>query len=331
MNIYIHWSQSVNNSKYSMNKKNHRTESITENKLRKLRKRIKEFFITSYRLLRRLFQMIHFTFTVFAFPFAVVSLLIHWNERSLDFGIQHVVYVAFALILARSSAMAFNQLVDESFDKENPRTQNREIPKGRLTRSQVLIFIVVNSIGFIVLCFWINPLCGILSPILLLALYFYSFWKRFSFFSHFYLGAVIGLVPIAVELALREDISIESIFLSVALACWISGMDILYSILDLHFDRKKGLFSIPVFFGVSKSLWISRFCYVSMLGFLFLLGIRLSVGSWYYVGLVVVLLLLLQQHLWVRTDYSRIQKAFLKNHWVSVVYLIFFLLDRFLS
>lgn len=277
-----------------------------------------------------LLRMIKFSHTIFAFPFAIVSFLINKSEFP---TIDKILYIILALIFARSSAMSFNRLVDCKYDRENPRTKNRELITGKLKKGEVIFFLTVTSLGFIGFSSLINNLCFVLSPFVLVLLYFYSYWKRFSIFSHLYLGLAIGLAPIGVDIALNETISISSILLFLSVALWICGFDIIYSLLDIEFDRKTNLFSLPSRFGTQYALTISRIAYTLMILSLLSLGWLNQFGLIYYLGVGGITVLLVTQHFWVKPhDFSRVNLAFFNlNSLISLFYLGIVLLELYFS
>ena len=174
--------------------------------------------------------------TVFALPFAVMSAFIAANGWP---GFSALGLIAIAMVFARSAAMAFNRLVDERFDKQNPRTENRALPAGRANRTQYIVFIVGASIGFIITCAFINPLALKLSPVALLVVFFYSYTKRFTAYSHFFLGVALSLAPIGAWVAIKEEVSLISVTLGLAVVFWLAGLDTIYSCQDTVFDKAK--------------------------------------------------------------------------------------------
>jgi len=275
-------------------------------------------------------KMIKFSHTIFALPFAGVSFVM--NQSAVP-SAGKVILMILALVFARSGAMAFNRLVDLRFDKENPRTKNRELVTGTINKKETIIFITVNTLGFIGVSYFINSLCFVLSPVLLILLYSYSFWKRFSVLCHLYLGLVIGLAPVGVDLALNESVSVSSLMLLLSVGLWVFGFDILYSLLDMDHDRKMGLHSIPARYGVSTALVISKIAYVFMIGIMAFLGWIQDFGLIYYGGLLLLGGLLGLQHIWVRpNDLTRVNQAFFQlNSFVSVIYLVAVLAEIYIA
>ncbi len=204
--------------------------------------------------------------------------------------------VILCMVFLRSSAMGFNRLIDRKFDALNPRTVIREIPSGKLSPSAVGLFVSICALVFIGIAWSINLLTGILSLPLLLLLYAYSYTKRFSYISHFFLGLSIGLCPSATWIAVLGRIDLLPVLWSLGLMFYIAGFDILYSCQDYEFDRKAGLFSLPSYFGIGPSLWISRICHVLALGLFILAGLEAHSGIVFYSSIIFTGLLFLLEH-----------------------------------
>lgn len=279
--------------------------------------------------LNSILKMIKFSHTIFAFPFAIVSFFLNKSQFP---DILTIILIVLALIFARSAAMAFNRLVDYKYDKDNPRTKNRELVTGELKHREVLIFTIIMSIGFIAVSFFINDLCFYLSPLLLFILFFYSYWKRFSFLCHFYLGMVIALAPVGVDVALNQDLSLNTGMLFAIVTFWVFGFDILYSLLDTAYDKGAKLHSIPSKFGNHTALWISRAAYSVMFIILILLGLNNKFGIVYYIGVAAITVLLLIQHIWVKpNNLSKVNQAFFSlNSYISIIFMAAVLVDLFL-
>ncbi len=273
-----------------------------------------------------LLKLIKFSHTIFAFPFAITSFLV----KNIPIpSVEKIIFLILAMVFARSSAMGFNRYVDYKYDKENPRTMNRELVTGKVSHREVLIFIVLNSVGFIGVCYFINIYCFVLSPVVLGLLFFYSFWKRFSAMSHLYLGAVIGLAPIGVDMALVETITTGSVLLFLAITFWIGGFDIIYSLLDKDFDKRSGLKSLPSMLNERTALLISRIAYGMMVICLCIFGYIYQFGLIYYSGILIISILLILQHIWVKPgDLSRVNQAFFQlNSLISIIYLLFIIIE----
>src|SRR6202451_1999199 len=206
-----------------------------------------------WKRLRLTLEMIKFEHSVFALPFALTGALLAFRESRFDargFGYK-LLWIAIAMIGARSAAMAFNRILDADIDARNPRTRLRHIPAGILSVRFAWGFVIVSALVFLLAARALNPLCFKLAPVALLVIFFYSFTKRFTTFSHLVLGLSLGIAPAA---------------------AWTAGFDIIYSCQDYEFDSREGLFSLPKRFGTSGALWISRLFHVAMIGCLVLLS-----------------------------------------------------------
>lgn len=206
-------------------------------------------------------SFVRFSHSVFALPFALTGALLAWREA--PFYWSQVAWVMVAMISARSAAMGFNRLVDARFDARNPRTAMREIPRGALSRGEATIFVVVSSAFFIFASVQLNAVCGLLSPVALAVVFWYSIAKRFTSYTQAFLGLAMAVAPVGGWLAAGGRWGWEPWLLGLAIGLWVGGFDILYACQDLEFDRANGLNSIPVRFGIAQSLVISRVMHVA--------------------------------------------------------------------
>lgn len=287
------------------------------------------------RKVRLLLQMVKFEHTIFALPFAMISMLL--AARELPHGLPSgrvVVWILIAMVGARSTAMAFNRLADANIDKENPRTATRHIPAGILSRSQVLLFLVV-ALGLFEIAAWqLNPLCLLLSPVALVLLLGYSYTKRFTSLCHLVLGTAIGLAPLGAWIAVRGELNLLPVFLGLVVMLWIGGFDIIYALQDYEFDSQDPrLFSLPKRIGKANALRVSRLMHLLMLCLLVYIGIGFGLHFWYFTGVVVVTCLIgWEQSLVKPDDLSKVNLAFFTlNGWVSVSLFVFVVLDRWLT
>ena len=204
-------------------------------------------------------RMIKFSHSIFALPFAGISILLVFYEQ--DYKVQNPSFLVFLIIVCmislRSASMGFNRIVDENIDSQNQRTQSREIPVGKIKKKTALFFVFFSSVLFHIASYFINPICFYLSFPTLWILFFYSYTKRFSFLCHYYLGFCIGLVPLATWLALTNSFDLLPILWGLGLMFSIAGFDILYSLQDIEIDKKLQLHSIPIKFGKKKSFFIA--------------------------------------------------------------------------
>lgn len=275
-------------------------------------------------------QMIKFEHTVFALPFAFMgallgSVAIHQHLPSWA----EIGWVLLAMFGARSAAMGLNRLIDRVSDAKNPRTANRAIPAGLLKIGEVVVFIICSF----ALLFWaaaeLNPLAMKLLPIAVFMLVFYSYTKRFTWLCHVVLGITIALAPLGGWVAVAGKVDATALVFYVTIIFWIAGFDIIYSCQDVEFDTKEGLHSIPVRFGVAKSLKIAQaFHIVTAVGFIALL-LMSDLGWWYIAGMIIAYLILFYEHHIVSPgDLSRLQTAFFTmNGVLSIVVFSFTLID----
>lgn len=266
-----------------------------------------------FQKLCHLLELIRFSHTVFALPFALLSAVIAWHLPDSPFRWSHCCGILLCMVFARSAAMAFNRVVDWRIDAGNPRTAKRHIPAGLLTLPAVIAFTVICSFGFIAstLLFLPNRLPIILSVPVLLFLLGYSFAKRFTIWCHYWLSTALMLSPLATWIAIRGEVALTPALLSAVIFFWVGGFDILYACQDADYDRENHLFSIPARWGVPVALRIALVSHLLTIVALFLLWHFASLGIVFLVGISGVALLLLYEHWLVRpTDLSRVNLAF---------------------
>jgi 4-hydroxybenzoate polyprenyltransferase len=216
--------------------------------------------------------------------------------------------------------MAFNRIVDRKIDARNPRTAERELPSGRLSLREAWVFFGLNALGFLLVAWLLNPLCGMLAPVALVVILGYSYTKRFTPLSHFVLGLGLGLAPVGAWLAAAGGFALPPVLLGLVVLFWVAGFDILYALQDEEFDRRMGLRSIPARLGMHTSLRLSAL--VHGLSALLLLGTGFlaDLGTYFWVGWAGFVLALVLQHRLVRLEgLSRINQAFFTaNGWASL-------------
>lgn len=267
-------------------------------------------------------ELLKLEHTIFALPFGLASLLILYQNFP-SWG--KILYIILALIFARTLGMALNRLIDKPFDEKNPRTSIWPHAKGLVKDWEIKLIIILSCLLFLFSCYKINLLAFLLSPVVIFALFIYPFAKRFTYFPHFFLGLVYFLIPVAIDVALNEKVSLIAIFLGLAMACWVSGFDILYSLQDLEFDKKMGLKSIPVKFGISNALKIAKFLHLITFFSLILTGYLYPKATWiYFVGLSLIALFLTYEHSLIKeNDLSKINKAFFTtNGFISIIFFL---------
>jgi 4-hydroxybenzoate polyprenyltransferase len=274
-----------------------------------------------------IFEDIKFQHTVFALPFAVMSSFI--AAEGMPEAIK-LMWIVVCMVGARSAAMAFNRIVDARFDVKNTRTQKRALPSGRVDVKSYWLFLIASSALFIFSAGMLNSLALYLSPIALVIVFFYSLTKRFTAYSHFWLGLAISIAPVGAWVAIREEISFVSLLLGTAVIFWLIGFDILYSCMDMEFDRGNDLNSIPQKFGIEIALRIASVSHGLMIFFLLTLLQPVSdLGILYGTGVVIVAGLLIYEHSLVRADdLSEINMAFFNvNGFISMGLMVFVIAD----
>lgn len=288
--------------------------------------------------LRHILEMIRFSHTLFALPFALLSACLAWRQNVQEgraFRWQELAGILLCMIFARSMAMAFNRLVDRRIDADNPRTASRHLPAGILSVPSVVCFSVACAAAFVAstLLFWPNPWPLYLSLPVLAFLCGYSFAKRFTALCHYWLGAALCLSPIAAWIAIRGKIAWPPVLLGGAVFFWVGGFDIIYACQDVGFDKERGLFSIPARLGVGRSLKLALASHILMLACLAGLWWTAALGWVFPVGVTIVALLLAYEHWLVRPDdLARVNLAFFHvNAVISVGLLIVALADMWLG
>jgi len=227
-----------------------------------------------------------------------------------------------AMVAARSAAMGFNRLADARLDGLNPRTANREIPTGVLSRRAAAIFVVLASILFVFAAWQLNTICLILSPVALAIVFWYSLAKRYTAWTQLFLGLAMAVAPVGGWLAVGGRGGWEPWLLGLAIGAWVGGFDVLYACQDIDFDRAHGLRSIPVRFGVPTALAISRVMHVVAVVGLVALAWVTPLPSFYYAGVgAVAALLVYEQSLVSADDLSQVKRAFDLNGYVGILYL----------
>lgn len=268
-------------------------------------------------LARRLLELIRFSHTIFALPFAFIAALLAWQDQPVRD--EDVLGILLCMVFARSAAMAFNRLADADIDAKNPRTAGRHIPAGLLGRGVVIAFTLLCSLGFVAstVLFAIREPANwwplYLSVPVLLFVLGYSRAKRFTSLAHFWLGAALALAPIAAWIAIVGLSNLGTpLLLGAAVMAWVAGFDILYACQDAEFDKGEGLHSVPAMFGVKESLAIAALCHAAMFVLLVFLGVATPhLGPVYLGGLGLIGALLVYEHSLVRPDnLTQVNRAF---------------------
>jgi 4-hydroxybenzoate polyprenyltransferase len=271
--------------------------------------------------LKIIFSDIKIQHTVFALPFAVMSAFLaaeglpEWETLG---------WILVAMFGARNAAMAFNRIVDARLDARNPRTQNRALPAGEVTVAQYAVFLVVSSALLVWASYELNPLAFYLSPLALAIVFFYSITKRFTPWSHAYLGFALACAPVGAWVAVREEISLVSLILGAAVVFWLTGFDIIYSCLDVEADHQNEVYSVPKRFGVDRALKIAYASHGIMILFLFGMLWHHALGALYVIGVTMVAGLLVYEHSLVKShDLSKVNFAFFNVNGIISVGLMF--------
>ncbi len=280
-----------------------------------------------FKRLRITLEMIKFEHTVFALPFALLSAILAsggWPEAPKLF------WIVMAMVGARSAAMAFNRIVDKQIDGENPRTRMRALPAGEISATFAAVFTLASAALFVGAAWKLNSLCFKLSVPVLLILFFYSYTKRFTSYSHLVLGFCLGMAPLGTWIAVRGDIRLTPVLLCLIVMLWTAGFDIIYACQDVEFDRQNQLFSLPKRLGVRMALNVSTGMHVLMLLLLIALFVLEGLGWVTLGGIVMVAALLWYEHSLVRPDdLSRVNASFFTvNGYISVLLLVAVGLDK---
>ncbi len=265
-------------------------------------------------------SFIRFGHTVFALPFALTGALLAGLEAELTWA--RSAWIVLAMFTARTAAMAFNRIVDARFDALNPRTQGREIPRGRVSRREAGAIVVVAAAAFVAITYPLGPVCFALSPVALAIVFWYSLAKRHTAWTQLFLGLALAVAPVGGWLAAGGGWGWTPWLLALATGAWVAGFDVIYACDDVDFDRRHGLRSIPARFGVERALRLSRLLHVVTVAGLAALAWMVPLGPVYLAGVGgVALLLVYEQSLVSAADLSRVKQAFDLNGYVGILYL----------
>jgi 4-hydroxybenzoate polyprenyltransferase len=278
--------------------------------------------VAFFRNLKITLEMIKWEHSIFALPFALCGAML----AARGFPAWHqLLWIVVAMVSARSAAMAFNRLADASIDAANPRTATRALPVGQLTSGFVSLFVVVTCAIFILAASQLNRLTLILSPVALAVVLLYSYTKRFTRWSHLFLGFALGIAPSAAWIAVRGSLDPRILLLTAAVTFWVGGFDVIYACQDHAYDCSHGLHSLPRYLGIKNALVIARLFHLVMLGLLVALIVTFGLGKLAMVGVIAVAALLLYEHALIRhDDLSKLNAAFFTmNGVISVVFFLF--------
>lgn len=268
-------------------------------------------------------RMIKLSHSIFAMPFALAAAAL--AAQQVDVSVAQLVLCVLCMVLARSSAMGFNRLVDRDIDAANPRTASREIPSGQISVQAAWGFTLGSAALFVACCALLGNTVLLLSPVALAVVWGYSLAKRYTALCHVVLGAALALAPTGVWIALTDSYGVVPAVLSVAVGTWVAGFDIIYSCQDAGFDSDHGLHSVPAALGLKGALAVSALLHVATVACLLALPAVVELGMAYYVGVAVISGVLVYEHWIVRPDdLSRVDKAFFDlNGYVSLAFFAF--------
>ncbi len=264
-------------------------------------------------------ELVMFQHSVFSLPFIFIAMIVAADGW---FGWLLLVQGAIAAVSARNFAMGVNRYLDRDIDALNPRTSSRPSVDGRISEASMISFIVVNAAVFIAVAWFINDLALKLSIPILIVLASYTLFKRFSALAHLILGVSLGLAPIAGVVAVANDVTLWSVYLSVGVMFWVAGFDLLYSLQDMEFDKAHGLHSIPSKFGAKNTMMIAKLFHLLTILFWYLFVTDAQIGAWGYTAVIAGALMLSYEHYLVAKDFTKIDRAFFTvNGYLGFVFL----------
>lgn len=265
-----------------------------------------------------LLEMIKFKHTVFALPFALMGAFL--GQGGVPDGLVFF-WVVIAMAGARTAAMGFNRIIDVQFDRDNPRTQERALAAGTVSMVEAWLMVALATAFFFLACYNLNPLTMLLSPLALSLTFFYSLTKRFTWLCHVVLGVALAFSPLGGYVAVKGTLENFPYVLSLGVLLWVAGFDMVYACLDADFDRDRGLFSLPAYFGRHRAFRIAGLFHAAAFAMFVLTGVWMGLNFCYFIGLAITGICLIYQHLVVTpSDLSRIQLSFFNmNGLVSVV------------
>jgi 4-hydroxybenzoate polyprenyltransferase len=250
--------------------------------------------------LRKLGEFVKFSHTIFALPFALAAMLVAFEDKLGPAPVPQwrvVLLIVLAMVGARTAAMAFNRIVDLRFDASNPRTAMRHLPQGQIGLFSAWLLVALGGTALVVAAWLLNPLCFYLSPVALFIVLFYSFTKRFTHYSHFYLGLALGISPIGAWLAVTGSLHAAPVVLGLAVVCWVAGFDMIYAMQDEEFDRQTGLHSMVVVLGPRGALAFARMLHGFTVALLLGFGILAHRRGPFWSGLAIIVFVLLIEHI----------------------------------
>jgi len=275
-------------------------------------------------------ELVMFKHSVFSLPFIFIAMIVASSNDSGSgwFGWKLFSLGILAAVSARNFAMGVNRYLDRDVDIMNPRTKGRPSVDGRISNAQMLGFIVINALLFIMVAYFVNTLAFQLSLPILAVLGAYTLFKRFSALAHLILGVSLGLAPIAGVVAVSGEITLWSVYLATGVMFWVAGFDLLYSLQDMAFDKANGLHSIPSKFGAKKTMWIARVFHVLAVVFWAYFVYAAGLGLWAQLAVLFAAIMLTYEHYIVNKDFTKIDKAFFTvNGYLGFVFLILIIME----
>jgi 4-hydroxybenzoate polyprenyltransferase len=271
-------------------------------------------------------ELVMFKHSIFSLPFIFIAMVVAAKGW---FGFNLLILGVLAALTARNFAMGFNRYMDRDIDALNPRTINRPNVDGRISASQMLLFTILNALGFILVAYFVNNLALVLSLPILFIIGSYSYFKRFSYLAHIILGISLALAPIAGVVAVSETIPLWSVLLSIGVMFWVAGFDLLYSLQDIEVDKKLNLHSIPSKFGAERTMMISKVFHILTVVFWLLFVINSDSSIFAYLAVILSAIMLAYEHYLVSKDFTKIDKAFFTvNGYLGIVFFILIVLDN---
>ncbi len=271
----------------------------------------------------RFLQLIRFSHTIFALPFALGALVVAANGWP---SLRILLLVVACMVFARTAAMLFNRLIDWSLDQRNPRTASRHL---LVSKRAAQVFLVLSSAGFVLAAAAINRLTFILAPLALALIFFYSVTKRFTSATHFFLGLALAIAPIGAWIAETGRIALAPVVLCAGVMCWVAGFDLIYATQDYDFDRREGIRSLVVNLGIARSLRLAQLLHLLTFAALIGFGLAAKLGALYYWSMPLIAVALFYEHKIDKLDLGGINRAFFQsNAFVSAVFLVAVCADR---
>lgn len=267
-------------------------------------------------------ELVKFEHTIFALPFAYIGAIL---ARKAFPTWSQFFWITLAMVCARSAAMGLNRVIDRTIDAANPRTAHRHLPRGLMSVSEVMVFVITTCLIFTYTVYVLSPANLVNVPVIIFILTFYSYTKRFTWLSHLLLGVAIGIAPVGGWVAVTQKLEPEALLLGCLVALWIAGFDVIYATQDLDFDRTYGLYSMPLNLGLASALLWSKAFHAGSVIILGILVFWLNLGWWFAIGSIITGLLLYYEHSLISaTDLSKLDVAFLNVNGIISIQLLFF-------